>query len=102
MIGLNVEMTVPEKCVDCALYNDRTKCCHVLNQWCALGIEKLPNCPLVGDVEPIKHAYWKDCEINLFDGIDEYETYRCSECTSLSFRRSKYCPECGARMEEEK
>lgn len=96
MIGLNIEMPIPERCVDCALYNVRTMCCHVLNQWC-VGIDKLPNCPLVEDVATIRHAYWNTKRTSFHDG----ETY-CSECEYETERRTTYCPNCGAKMEEEK
>ncbi len=120
MIGLNIAMPIPERCVDCALYNVRTKCCHILHQWC-VGIEKLPNCPLVEDVEPVRHAiwvqkeYWKplawDSSPLDWDNYDEKthsEKDFCWHCSDCDYERSRdvepkdrYCPNCGAKMDFE-
>lgn len=48
---------------------------------------------LPADVAPIRHGRWipysvKDC------------LYSCSECNSLPRDRTRYCPNCGAKMEE--
>lgn len=48
------------------------------------------------DVEPVRHGYWDDS----FDGITPY----CSVCgrTHLCVHRTPpYCPNCGAKMDEE-
>ena len=45
------------------------------------------------DVEPVRHGQWIYRE---FD--DEYE---CSECAKYSYFDNDYCPNCGARMDEE-
>lgn len=55
------------------------------------------------DVEPVTHAHWVPCE-------DEYEDeYKCSACGGTQFFAMtpqnegwEYCPECGAKMDEEK
>ena len=46
------------------------------------------------DVVPVRHGRWipynvKDC------------LYVCSECHSLPKDRTRYCPNCGARMDKE-
>lgn len=55
------------------------------------------------DVEPVKHGHWI-CE-NL--GFGAYR-YKCSECGSIygqsqieEFRHSKFCGDCGAKMDGE-
>lgn len=55
------------------------------------------------DVEPIKHGHWI-CE-NL--GFGTYR-YRCSECGNIygqdqieEFKHSKFCGDCGVRMDTE-
>lgn len=44
------------------------------------------------DVEPVRHGRW--LPHNVKDGW-----YYCSECVSLPRDRTKYCPNCGARMD---
>jgi DNA-directed RNA polymerase subunit RPC12/RpoP len=53
------------------------------------------------NVKPVVHAHWVACE-------DEYEDeYKCSACGGIQFfaiaqeEGWKYCPYCGARMDEE-
>ena len=57
------------------------------------------------DVQPVVHAHWVACE-------DEYEyvldEYKCSACGGIQFfaiepqeNGWKYCPNCGAKMDEE-
>ena len=53
------------------------------------------------DVAPITHAHWivkkeTDCY------GDHYRTYIiCSKCDHLTFKEWNYCPDCGAKMDEE-
>lgn len=53
------------------------------------------------DVEELRHGKWVDCG-TLWDGDDEYQMYRCSECTFPSYRKARYCSYCGAKMDKEK
>lgn len=53
------------------------------------------------DSQPVqlKHGYWKG------KPIAGYSTVRCSECGRVFMENSgkwNYCPNCGARMDEEK
>jgi len=61
----------------------------------AMAIEALKE-----DVAPVKHAYWEEYGA-LFDGVDEYPMYRCSDCIVLNYKKSRYCPYCGAKMDKE-
>lgn len=54
----------------------------------------------VQDVKPVIHAEWRDCG-TLWDGNDEYQMFRCSECIVPHYRKSRYCPYCGAKMDKE-
>lgn len=46
------------------------------------------------DVQPVKHGRWTRID-------DEYgHDYVCSECNDKNDRKSHYCPNCGARMEQ--
>ena len=47
------------------------------------------------DAEPVRHGKW--IEYPIADGMNQ-----CSECGVLRFGESNYCPNCGARMDEER
>ena len=51
-------------------------------------IEELPS------AEPVQHGKWREYPIS--DGMNQ-----CSKCGVLRFGKSNYCPNCGARMDEE-
>jgi hypothetical protein len=46
------------------------------------------------DAEPVRHGKW--IEYPTADGMNQ-----CSVCGVLRFGESNYCPNCGARMDEE-
>ena len=49
----------------------------------------------VEDVEPVRHGAWKE----VLAGMDyEYECTRCKACVEQKYT---YCPNCGARMDEQ-
>ena len=48
-----------------------------------------------GIIDPVKHGRW-----NVVD-FEEPRRWGCSECHVLSWDTSRYCPNCGARMDEE-
>ena len=52
------------------------------------------------DVVPVRHGRWVIIEI-LCGGGKERKYYRCSECNKANVIRSNYCPNCGARMDEQ-
>lgn len=57
--------------------------------------EEIANFP-AADVEPVRHGYWDDS----FDGITPY----CSACGMSHrclMRTPDYCPNCGAKMDED-
>ena len=57
----------------------------------------IPDDMPTADVVPVRHGYWKG------KPLAGYSTVRCSVCDSI-FRensgRWKYCPDCGATMDE--
>ena len=56
-------------------------------------IDKQPT----ADVVPVKHGYWKG------KPLAGYSTVRCSVCGHAFMENSgkwKYCPDCGAQMDE--
>lgn len=51
---------------------------------------------LIADAAPVVHGHWKYVE------DDVYTCYKCSACGStLAGDKSRYCPGCGAKMDEE-
>ena len=52
-------------------------------------IEELPSV-----AQPPKIGLW----IKMGEG---FTPYKCSECGAIEFKQSKYCPNCGAKMEVE-
>lgn len=56
------------------------------------------------EAEPIRHGHWVDAEIQTFNISEPIEV--CSECDTFFLLKHtgggyKYCPECGAKMDEE-
>ena len=105
-----------ERCGECGYYDwNRHRCTN--------GAHKDPNprapffsdCPLK-DVQPVVHGKWMpfyESEISGFNpefaGRDPIAGYECSECgvkaifdCNDQFVLSSYCPNCGAKMDEEK
>ena len=63
-----------------------------------LLLSKIENAPIV-DAIPAKHGYWI---FNPKDVIEMMFTLpKCSECGAESVDGGNYCPNCGARMDEE-
>ena len=52
----------------------------------------------VEDVAPVIHAHW--IETNYFDDYGDRFSY-CSNCGKYELECSKYCRDCGARMDGE-
>lgn len=62
------------------------------------GARKLIAEAPAADVAPVVHGRWNCVGQVCIDG--EYEdTFRCSKCSIPYFRKSRYCPNCGARMD---
>lgn len=94
-----------ELCADCAYYNMKS---HKCTRGCKIDpdtkkgddIHFFVDC-LLPDVQPLIHAYW----IELPKALNPNENpCKCSNCGHvLSFMnyypKSKYCPNCGARMD---
>ena len=54
------------------------------------AIDKIP----AADVEPVRHGTWE-----VYSAKDSL--YMCSKCHCLPKYKTKYCPNCGARMDGE-
>ena len=46
------------------------------------------------DVIPVKHGRWSFYDLGVFKG------YICSECNRLMQFKGRFCPHCGAKMDE--
>lgn len=53
----------------------------------------------IADIEEVKHGHWilRPASNRIVD--DDY--YVCSSCGQSSYDETPYCPECGAKMDEE-
>ena len=57
-------------------------------------------CMKAADVLPVRHGRWiEKQEKDTFAGY--LYSYECSECGRVKQRKEPYCPNCGARMDEE-
>ena len=57
------------------------------------------------DAEPVRHGQWETKEYTTEDSFDDWIVIHheevCSECGKGQGERSKFCPNCGARMDGE-
>lgn len=58
-------------------------------------VEELPS------AVPVRHGKWVREVRYTIDSLHSYQQYRCSECDMTYITNTKYCPNCGARMDEE-
>lgn len=96
-----------EACVECGYYIHPTdRCTHGANK----DNPKAPffaDCPLK-DVQPVVVAHWEVADIPLPyqirtpDGTTEHRTaYICSACGEYNDQNTRFCPHCGANIQEE-
>lgn len=50
------------------------------------------------DVAPVRHGRWENGFIDTGDGPMPERAYLCSQCGKAQWRKSCYCPNCGAKM----
>ena len=60
-------------------------------------IEKLPTL----DWAPVKHGRWIEYQYISHCNNEERDRYRCSLCYNIEKFPTKYCADCGAKMEVE-
>ena len=53
------------------------------------------------DAVPVRHGKWIHEVRYTIDSLHSYQQYRCSECDMTYITNTKYCPNCGARMDKE-
>ena len=51
------------------------------------------------DVAEVKHGHWIFIG-TISDGENEHEVFRCSDCMIPNNETSRFCPNCGAKMDE--
>lgn len=53
------------------------------------------------EAEPVRHGHWEEIEIELTWCEDDVDIiYKCSVCGENNIGKSKYCPNCGAKMDD--
>lgn len=70
-----------------------TNCGYVDEEKAENVAKRLMRSGLIREEKPQK---W----ILLFNSFDGTPSYRCSVCKELEWRKTKFCPNCGAKMEE--
>lgn len=60
--------------------------------------EKLKSMPTI-DAVPVRHGKWIHEVRYTIDSLHSYQQYRCSECGMTYITNTKYCPNCGERMD---
>lgn len=55
----------------------------------------------VPTVDPVKHGRWRPHFTEPYENEGEVYWWVCSECEEAENRKSDYCPNCGAKMDEE-
>ena len=72
---------------------------HPLDYNASAYVNAIKNLPSA-DVAPVVHGRWRRTPMACYGGgvITEYE---CSVCEEHQVAESPYCPNCGARMDEE-
>ena len=63
------------------------------------GVMRIVNNQKPADVVPVVHAHW---EMYRDENNNTYGNYACTNCKSIQgLTRYKFCPMCGAKMDEE-
>lgn len=80
-----------------ALYYGDSDYYEGISQGFNLAIYDVKETPTI-DAEPIRHGKWID---EAEDWRQQIEWFKCSLCDFPTSTAYKYCPNCGARMDEE-
>ena len=76
-----------------------SECTNCIHQCVCAGYEvtRADNCQYhakITEYQPVRHGRWN---IRTFDS--PREGYYCSECGTVEWRTSRFCPNCGAKMD---
>ena len=92
------DMEMPTRCWDCPFYKiayDDSYCGLTKNDVVRRTPTPRPDdCPLV-EVEPVKHGHWIFTQKETW-----YAEFQCSECGEGVYNKTKFCSNCGAKMDE--
>ncbi len=71
----------------------------------AADIYQAVDCIPAADVEPVRHGHWEAdvCDrVSMSGKLENLICYKCSVCEMFSCQETKYCYNCGAKMDKEK
>ncbi len=51
------------------------------------------------DVQKVKHGKWRECRFGNGITVPFRKYYICNQCNHTSQKKSRYCPNCGAKMD---
>ena len=86
-------MKMPKCCMYCPLFDGEYGTCNIIGETKADATEeRAKDCPLV-EIEERKVGKWIDKEKIMFP--------ICSKCGLTSVEKYSFCPNCGAKMDEE-
>ena len=104
----NLEACKEGNCTDCSLNCIKSEACITL--LCSYAFE-LINCQqaeierlekidnqTAADVAPVKHGHWEEIR----DAYGQLEGWMCKKCGREMKAKENYCPNCGAKMDDEK
>lgn len=90
---------VNEWCTDCKEYDKAQHCCHRFTKVIRQTQEELKQ-----NAVPVRHGMFIGTEYDGYaDGYPVYYEWKCSECGCIFEEEEptyRYCPNCGARMDE--
>lgn len=82
-----------------ARYIDAVKTAEIISEKCGIDISELVDIFAeisTADVEPVRHGKWV---VESYDPREHIS--KCSCCGEAEAWTTKYCPNCGARMDKE-
>lgn len=79
---------MPENCMNCPCADGEYGVCNIDYSVGLSADDRPKECPL----QEVKHAHWEKVADHVF---------RCSLCNNHRRYASNYCPNCGAKMDEE-
>ena len=80
------------RCKDCKFWGS---CLSPDNGYCNDGEYE------EGDAVPVVHGHWKFGCGGSYNGILQVDLWDCSNCGESCGYKTKYCPYCGAKMDED-
>ena len=83
-----------------AVFDEKSSVAVCGVELCKAIISRIDEAPTI-DAVPVRHGKWIHEVRYTIDSLHSYQQYRCSECGMTYITNTKYCPNCGARMEED-